>query len=96
MADFARLKIETAIARFIETKQVYDCTAEDDGPEWDAYEAAEHAVIFYPCRTMDDVRIKARFFLENEGPNDTLQNCPIGPARALDVFLRSLLGEAQP
>lgn len=75
------------------------CEADPDGeddnpPEWEAYEAAEHAVIVHPCQTIEDVHLKARFFLINAGPNDTLRNCLTGDQDwTLDCFLRSLLGE---
>lgn len=100
MADLVRLRLGTVIAQFIEAKRAYDTAAEagdTDGPEWDAYETKEHAVIVYPCLTIEDVRQKARFFLDYAGPNDTLRNCYSGDYDwTLDEFLRSLLGEAQP
>jgi hypothetical protein len=89
--DFPKL-----INTFEVARQAYEVAAktdDTDGPVWDAYEAAEHAVIVYPCRTIEDVRLKAKFFLENEGPNDTLRNCSSSQGPALDRFLRSLIGE---
>jgi hypothetical protein len=66
-----------------------------DRPEWDAYEAAENAVIVFPCQTFADVQAKARFFLENEAAYDTIRNCYDSKEEALLPFLRSLIGEAQ-
>jgi len=95
MADLREL-----IDAFTVAKAAYDASAgrgDCDGPEWDVYEATEHAVIVYPCRTVEDVRLKAHFFLDNDGPNDTLRNCFTGDHDwTLDLFLRSLTGEAQP
>lgn len=93
-----RADIRKLIDAFAVAKLAYDAATEDnDNPnEWDAYEAAEHAVIVYPCHTLDDVREKAGFFLDNYGPNDTLRNCADDTGSELDRFLRSLLGEAQP
>jgi hypothetical protein len=88
--------LREAIDTFTAAKSAYDnATVEDDGPKWDAYEAAEHAVIIYPCQTIEDARLKARFFLDNDGPNDTLRNCVSERGHVLDAFLRSLIGEAQ-
>jgi hypothetical protein len=86
MADLHEL-----IDAFTAAKSAYQAAAEGEGPEWDAYEAAEHAVIVYPCQTIKDVRVKARFFLENSGPNDTLRNCDSESGHTLDLFLRSLV-----
>jgi len=69
---------------------------DDDCPdEWEAYCKAEYAVVAYPCRSLADVHQKARFFLDNDAPNDTLRNDSNDAGPALDQFLRSLLGEAQ-
>jgi hypothetical protein len=84
---------------FATAKIAYDALGDDcdcEGPEWDAYEAAEHAVIVYPIRDLDEVRQKARFFLDEAGPNDTLRSCYGSSGRCLDMFLRSLIGEGQP
>jgi hypothetical protein len=77
---------------FTAAKSAYvdDATVEDEGPEWEAYEVAEHALIVFPCETIEDVRLKARFFIENAGPNDTLRNCFSESGYTLDLFLRSL------
>lgn len=69
---------------------------DDEGPEWDAYEATERAVIVHPCQSIEDVRLKAHFFLDSIGPRDTLRYCYSSGVPTLDLFLRSLLGEAQP
>lgn len=94
MADLRELIDAFAAARaaFLAMPEDDDeCTA-----EWDAYCRAEYAIVTYPCRSMEDVRQKARFFLDNDAPNDTLQNDSNEAGLALDQFLRSLLGEAQP
>lgn len=64
---------------------------EGDVPEWDTYEYAEIAIIEYPCRTLDDVRIKARFFLDNPASYDTIRNCSYSQEETLLPFLRSLV-----
>lgn len=64
----------------------------DDGPEQDAVEAAEDAVLRFPCQTLDEVRVKARFFLNNSGPYDTIRNCFDAKEETLLPFLRSLAG----
>ena len=66
-----------------------------DSVEWGAWEDVEHAIVRYPCRTLDDVRVKARFFLENEGAYDTIRTCENATEETLYPFLRSLLGEEQ-
>lgn len=63
------------------------------GPEWDAYQAAEAAVVLHPCRTLEEVREKAAFFLADDSAYDTLRNCYTGEWEALSVFLQSLSGE---
>jgi hypothetical protein len=63
-------------------------------PEWEPYEAAERAVVVCPCQTMDEVRAKARFFIENDGPYDTIRNCADRENDTLLLFLRSLAGGA--
>lgn len=93
MADLREL-----INAFLAAREAYENALDDDegftGPEWDAYEEAEHAVIVYPCQSLDDVRTKARFFLENESSYDTIRNCYSTTEETLLPFLRSLLGEA--
>ena len=89
--------VAVLIDAFADTKAAYEKVAEGDTPEWNAYEAAEHAIIVHPCQSMDDVRQKARFFLDEVGPNDTLRNCRVSstsPERCIDLFLRSLCGES--
>lgn len=94
MADLRELidAFETARAAFLA------CPEDDDEcvVEWEAYCKADEAVIMFPCQIIDDVRLKARFFLDHEAPNDTLRTGHHGDDRTLDVFLRSLLGEVQP
>jgi hypothetical protein len=65
----------------------------EGGPEWDALEAVEHEIVIYPCRTIEDVQAKARFFLENEMPYDTIRNCSGAEEETLLTFLRSLLAD---
>lgn len=90
MADLHELIDTFAAARaaFLATPDDDDCPA-----EWDAYCTAEDAVINAPCGTMEDVRLKAQFFLDHEVPHETLRNCINDDGWALDRFLRSLLGE---
>ncbi|TPM25684.1 hypothetical protein [Mesorhizobium sp. B2-3-4] len=88
--------IEALIQTYIEKRDAYraldpDCNG---GPEWDAYGAAEHDVIVFPCTTLADVQTKARFFIENASAYDTIRNCSSGNEETLYPFLRSLLGEA--
>lgn len=64
----------------------------DEGPEWIAYQAAEAAVVLHPCRTLEEVRTKAAFFLADDSAYDTLRNCYTGEWEALSVFLQSLSG----
>ncbi|KQZ19330.1 hypothetical protein ASD50_07540 [Mesorhizobium sp. Root552] len=70
---------------------------DDDNPaEWDAYCKVEDAIINYPCQTIEGARLKARFFLDNPQPHETLRNCVNDDdGWALDRFLRSLLGEVR-
>lgn len=81
-------KAEEAYEKAIEEDEGFD------GPEWVAKEAAEDAVITYPCQSLDDVRTKARFFLENKSSYDTIRHCYTTTEDTLMPFLRSLLGEA--
>ncbi len=93
MADLREL-----IDTFAAAQAAYEAAdpEEDDSPEWSAYDAAQRAVIMFPCRTLDEVRAKARFFMENDGPYDTIRNCRTDTEETLMPFLRSLLGEVQP
>ncbi len=91
-------KLKALIDAYEKAREDYENAAPENegGPEWDAYEAAEHAVIIYPCRSLEDVRMKARFFLENSGLYDTIRNSRTSAEpeeEALMPFLRSLLGE---
>ncbi|TQX88463.1 MULTISPECIES: hypothetical protein [unclassified Rhizobium] len=67
-------------------------------PEWDAYELAENAVLYFPCKTLDEVWEKAAFVLSDPNAFDTVRNCihTVGDDNSyvLAPFLRSLLGEA--
>lgn len=88
------------IAAFEAARVAYeDAAPEFDGdPLWNAYEATEHAVVVHPCETLDEVRLKARYFLENDGPYCTIADCEDETGDVLRTFLRSLLGagEVQP
>jgi hypothetical protein len=89
--------LQDVIDLYLVAQQKYR-DADPDGdcevPEWAAYEAADTAVIAFPCMSLDDVRLKARFVLDNDSPYDSVQNCTIGPEGedVLRLFLRSLLG----
>lgn len=86
------------IAAFEHARSAYSTAApeETDHPTWAAYEAAEHAIIVHPCLTLEEIQIKARFFLNNEAGYDTIRNCFTATEETLLPFLRSLLGEAKP
>jgi hypothetical protein len=84
-------------ARFVKARAEQEQAVQngdEEGPAWDEYEAAEGAVIKFPCRTIEEVREKARFFLENDGPYDTIRNCFSNEGETLRPFLQSLLGGA--
>lgn len=86
--------LETLIAAYHAARAAWfesDTEANGD-PEWDAYEAAEDTVLRYPCTTLAEVQEKARFFLDNDSPFDTLRNCQTATEEALRPFLRSLCG----
>lgn len=90
MSDLTRLidTFTTVRAAFLAAPDDDDCNA-----KWDAYCKAEDAVINASCETIEDVRLKAQFFLDHEAPHDTLRNCFNNDGWALDRFLRSLMGE---
>lgn len=73
---------------------------DESGPstEWDAYEAAEDAVLSFPCTTIEEVRLKAAFVKSDENAFDSVKNCFRGGDHkkeyVLAIFLRSLLGSA--
>lgn len=94
MADLLELlaSYDRAKAAWNEADPDGDC----DGPEWDACDAAETAVIAAPCLTIEDVRAKARFVLDNGAAYDSVKNCSIGDEDVLQLFLRSLLGKVRP
>jgi hypothetical protein len=58
-----------------------------------AKESADNAVVRAPCRSLEDVRAKARLALSDENFMDSLENCTWGDERILRQFLRSILGE---
>lgn len=89
MADLHEL-----IDTFAAARAAFLAASDDDSSsEWDAYCTAEDAVINAPCGTMEDVRLKAQFFLDHEAPHETLRNCINDDGWALDRFLRSFLSE---
>ncbi|CDZ54018.1 hypothetical protein [Neorhizobium galegae] len=59
---------------------------------WNRKEAAETDVIEHPCLTLDDVRRKVLFVLDDENVFDSVSNCTIAGEHALYSFLRSLVG----
>lgn len=60
---------------------------------FDAKEKAELAVNMFPCATMDDVRRKAEFVLNDANAYDSVRNCFVNETHVLKLFLRSLIGE---
>ncbi len=92
MADLREL-----ISAYHRAREAFENAWDDDedatGQKWGAKEAAEHAVVVYPCKSLDDVRTKARFFLENDSAYDAIRNCRTATEETLLPFLRSLLGE---
>lgn len=90
MADLREL-----IDACVKAKAAFDAAdVNNDEAEWNAFDEAEDAVITYPCRSLEDVRTKARFFLETESSYDTIRNSYTTTEDTLMSFLRSLLGEA--
>lgn len=91
------------IEKYHEAKAAWHAKFDEDEdqasscPEWDAYEAAEDAVLNFPCQTLADVQIKAAFILVDESAHDSLRNCyriVDGELQcSLTLFLHSLLGE---
>ncbi|WP_431321647.1 hypothetical protein [Rhizobium sp. YTU87027] len=76
-----------------------DAAAENNpSPEWDAYERAEAALLYYPCKTIEEVQIKAAFILGDANAFDSVKNCfrtfDGKEVHVLSLFLQSLLGEA--
>lgn len=60
---------------------------------FDAKEDADNAVMIAPCRSLEDVRAKARLCFSDENVMDSLENCTWANERVLTQFLRSVLGE---
>lgn len=92
-------KLPLLIATFHEATAVRDAAwargdDDADGPEQVDLEVAEDAVLRFPCQTLDEVRVKAQFFLNNSGPYDTIRNCFDAKEETLLPFLRSLAGGA--
>lgn len=74
-------------------KEVTPDPKNDHAALWNAAEAAELAMIKEPCRSMEDVRAKARVALQDENVFDSLRNCGLDPNdTVLHQFLASLLG----
>lgn len=68
----------------------------DPDEEYEAYNAAETALLVHPCHSLAEVRTKARVVLENEEVLfEAIGNCLIekGGEPMMAGFLRSLLGE---
>lgn len=88
------MSIQIKIAAFLAAREVFLAADEDhDARAWEKYCSTEHAVIIHPCVTIEDVRIKARFFLDCEPAYDTIRNCFKPTEETLRPFLRSLTGE---
>lgn len=89
--------LDSLIEAHSKAKEAYENAAPDQAgdPLWNAYYAAELAILKHPCRTIEEVRTKARFFLEDTGAYDTLRRCCEKDEETLMPFLRSLLGEAR-
>lgn len=66
---------------------------QDQGPERNAWIAAETAIITLPCNTLDEVRAKVRFFLEHPGVCEEIRAGCTLDKDSLVSFLHSLLGE---
>lgn len=66
---------------------------ECDGPAWEAFIAAELALIQSPCLTIDDVRAKASIILSDDSLFDTLTSNYVGEDRCAAIFLRSMTGQ---
>ncbi|EJK83564.1 hypothetical protein [Rhizobium sp. AP16] len=89
------------IAQYHEAQRVWQAQFDEDdtkasnSKEWDAYEAAEDAILYYPCKTLEDVQTKASFVLADTNALDSVTNCfrSDDGAPSLVLFLRSLLGE---
>ncbi|WP_156379722.1 hypothetical protein [Rhizobium sp. Leaf383] len=58
-----------------------------------AKEAADNAVMIAPCRSLEDVRAKARLCFSDENVMDSLQKRTWANERVLTQFLCSILGE---
>jgi hypothetical protein len=73
-----------------------DDTTDAPSPEWDAYEAAEDAILQFPCRTHEEVTMKVAFVLADDNAFDSVRTCfrEVGDRTVwtLTAFLRSLLG----
>lgn len=87
---------KAARAAYLLQEQATDGEAAGKSPEWDAFEAAEDAILFTPCRTMRDVAAKVDAILSDDNLDDTLRNCfrMEGEEKvwSLFPFLRSLKG----
>jgi hypothetical protein len=90
------------IERYQQTQKAWRAKVDkhDSDPseaEWQAYEAAEEAVLSFPCKNFDDVRLKAAFVLADENAMDSVKNSvrPGDGMPTLVFFLRSLVGDPQ-
>lgn len=61
---------------------------------WQAYEAADYAIQKHPCTSLEEVREKASFLLDDDMAFDSVESCR-GPGGEpmLAIMLRSLLGQ---
>lgn len=59
---------------------------------FEAKDAAEHAVIVFPCVTIEDVRRKAEFILNDPIAYDSVEQCQVDGVGVLRLLLQSLAG----
>ncbi|WP_426238129.1 hypothetical protein [Pararhizobium sp. DWP1-1-3] len=89
------VSLATLIRNFTEARAAWEIvsTCEGDSDEWAAYEACGLSVVEYPCKSLDDVREKAAFFLESDDGVESLANDSITKGKLfIALFLQSLLG----
>jgi len=92
--------LQTLITKLEETRAEYrrqyeiDCDSRGTDEAYNAMADAELAVIAHPCTTLAEVRRKAALALADDMMMDSLTNCTIRDEPVMNVFLRSLLGEA--
>jgi hypothetical protein len=87
--------VDTIAAYHTANEAYHQATKREGDPkaEWDAYEEALFAFINYPCRSLDEVREKAAFALQDEYIHESLRDGALENEWLLTLFLRSLVGE---